>query len=71
MQFHKNIISALQHPSTWAGFAGVMSSMGTQLDKPFSVACYFLSAICSMTAILVKTPQDEVQTPENQNQKTE
>jgi hypothetical protein len=59
MQLHKNIFSALQHPSTWAGFAGVMSSMGTQLDKPYSVACYGLSAFFSMIAIMSKTPQDD------------
>jgi hypothetical protein len=56
MQFHRNIFTAMQHPSVWAGFAGVMSSMGTQVDKPYSVGCYCLSAIFSMVAILVKTP---------------
>jgi hypothetical protein len=59
MQFHSDIISALRHPSTWAGISGVMSSMGTQLDKPFSILCYCLSAVCSIVAIIVKTPDPE------------
>lgn len=67
MQFHSTIVSALQHPSTWAGFSGVMSSMGTQLDKPFSVLCYFLAALCSVIAIIVKTPQTEASDQKQEN----
>ena len=56
MQLHKTLISALEEPSTWAGFAGVMSTMGTQITPPYNLLCYGLSALFSIIAIIVKNP---------------
>jgi len=56
---HKSVPSALAHPSVWAGIAGVLTSTGAELDKPYSVACFVLSACCSIAAILLRTPLEQ------------
>ncbi len=56
---HSNIKSALWHPSVWAGFAGVLTSTGAELEKPYSTCCFIVSALCSAVAIIIRTPQDQ------------
>jgi|GEM_PF-960611 len=59
MQFHANLVRALQHPSTWAGFAGVMSSIASQLTPPYSPIFYSVSAAFSFIAILITPPGED------------
>ena len=54
MQFHNKITAILQDPSSWAGFAIIFTTLGEQLD---SHICYFLAAIFSVAAIVIKNPK--------------
>jgi hypothetical protein len=58
IQFHRSIPAALKHAGTWAGFSGVFTSLGSQLDKPYAMHMYGLSALCGMLAIIIKSPND-------------
>ncbi|MEI7669172.1 MAG: hypothetical protein WCJ33_03720 [Pseudomonadota bacterium] len=58
MNFHNNIIQLLKDPSSWAGFAGVMTSLGLQLSNLYSPTCYLLGAIFSVIAIVIN-PQSK------------
>jgi len=54
---HRQFFRALKYASGWAGFAGILATLATQLDKPDSLICYGLSALCSMMAILLKSSE--------------
>lgn len=57
---HRSAWSALEHPSTWAGLAGVLTTLGAELDKPYSYACFAVSAFCSVVAVFIRTPPEHV-----------
>lgn len=54
MQFHNKIVAILQDPSSWAGFAGIATTLAVQTN---SYICYSLAAICSVIAIVIKNPE--------------
>ena len=59
IQFHHSIPAALTHAGTWAGFSGVLTSLGSQLDKPISSYIYIIASICGMVAIITRSPDKE------------
>ncbi len=63
IQFHHSIPAALTHAGTWAGFSGVLTSLGSQVDKPISSYIYISAAICGMIAIITRSPDKEEECP--------
>ena len=56
---HKNPLVALQHPSTWLGFAGIAGTTATQLPDPHKTHCYMAAGLFSAIGTLLKTPTDD------------
>jgi len=56
MQFHKNLLTALHHPSFWLGVSGTCLSLAQNIDKPVSTILIGAGGVCSLVALVLKTP---------------
>lgn len=55
LSFHTNL-SALKHPSVWAGIAGAVASVASSTTPPWQTGLLALSGFCSVMAIIIKSP---------------
>jgi len=56
MQFHSNLLVALQHPTTWVGMSAVVGSTASQLGEPYHTHGLLLSGGLALFGTLLKSP---------------
>jgi len=57
MQFHSKLISILKDPSSWAGFAGILTTFALQLQDSIAIIFHSFAAISGVIAIALKNPE--------------
>lgn len=50
--------SSFLNPATWAALSAPLWMFGTQLDKPWAGIVFGLATLCSVVAILLKSPAE-------------
>jgi hypothetical protein len=64
---HKTVFSSLSEASTWVAFSVPLATLAQQLDKPWSITLYALSAICSIIGVITKADHSDHSKERNSN----
>jgi hypothetical protein len=53
-RFHTKIRDAFAEASTWAGIAGPIGVLGTQVEGAWRTGCFVAAAVCGILAVILK-----------------
>jgi hypothetical protein len=56
IKMHASIPEALKHPTTWAGFAGVLTPVASALEGVMQHIVWGAVGACGMVGVLLKSP---------------
>jgi hypothetical protein len=67
MLIHASVPAALKHPATWAGIAGALITTAENLEGHLKTALLSGSGVCSVVAIILKSPDANPEPPKDPN----